>query len=71
MTGPQNHETRAKHVNRTWAPRCDEYLFVSSTKIPGLPSLAVNVTESRDTLWGKTKAAFQYIWDCYDARILC
>lgn len=71
MTSPQSYEKRAIHVNKTWAPRCDESLFVSSIKIPDLPSVAVNVTESHDMLWGKTKAAFQYIWGCYNAKIYC
>ena len=31
-----------------------------------LPTLKINVNEDiRDTLWGKTKKAFQYVYDNY------
>lgn len=63
FTMPANHETKAKHVQMTWAKRCNEYVFISSKRDDGLGSVDVtNGTESRNILWGKTKQAFLYAY---------
>lgn len=63
MTNPKNHRTKARHVKRTWGKRCNKLLFMSTKEDEELNSIALPVSEGRNHLWAKTKAAFQYIYD--------
>ncbi|ODM86823.1 Glycoprotein-N-acetylgalactosamine 3-beta-galactosyltransferase 1 [Orchesella cincta] len=62
MTAPENHETRAIHVKRTWGKRCDKLLFMSTSSDSNLPAIKLDEAEEGiDNLWLKTKGAFRYI----------
>lgn len=73
MTWPENHEAKARHVKATWGKRCDVLLFMSTAADDSLPTVVLNGSssssslrlEGRDKLWGKTKAAFRYVYSNY------
>lgn len=63
LTTPKNHEKRAVHVKNTWGKRCNKLLFMSTEHDKSIDSIALNVSvDSPSTTWGKTKRAFQYIY---------
>ncbi|XP_005999516.2 glycoprotein-N-acetylgalactosamine 3-beta-galactosyltransferase 1 isoform X2 [Latimeria chalumnae] len=61
MTGPQNLQTKAKHVKATWAQHCNKVLFMSSTDDKDFPAIGLDTKEGRDQLYWKTIKAFQYV----------
>ncbi|KAH8403028.1 hypothetical protein KR222_003393 [Zaprionus bogoriensis] len=63
MTTPENHQTKAIHVKRTWGKRCNQLIFMSTTEDQELNAVALPIAEGRDKLWGKTKEAFKYIYE--------
>lgn len=65
MTNPNNHEKKARHVKATWGRRCNVLLFMSSRKDPSLPTVALDLVESRNNLWAKTKASFREVYNNY------
>ncbi|XP_069114352.1 glycoprotein-N-acetylgalactosamine 3-beta-galactosyltransferase 1-like [Argopecten irradians] len=62
MTGPNNIDSKARHVKATWGQRCNKLIFMSSEEVKDLPAVALPVKEGRDNLWAKTKEAFKYIY---------
>ncbi|CAH1394523.1 unnamed protein product [Nezara viridula] len=65
MTSPSNHKKKAQHIKATWGPRCNVLLFMSSVEDKELGSIALPVSEGRNSLWAKTKAAYQHVYDHY------
>jgi len=63
MTNPKNIYNKARHVKVTWGKRCNKLLFMSSKENSFLPAVGLDVSEGREHLWGKTKAAFKYVYD--------
>lgn len=63
MTSPSNIHSKARHVKATWGKRCNVLLFMSSEQEDSLPAIGLDISEGRDYLWGKTRKAFQYIYD--------
>ncbi|KAL3311795.1 Core 1 synthase, glycoprotein-N-acetylgalactosamine 3-beta-galactosyltransferase, 1, partial [Cichlidogyrus casuarinus] len=61
LTQPKN-SLKARMINTTWAPLCDEYVFVTGNEtIPELPCLKVPVIESRKTLMAKTAFMIRHL----------
>ncbi|XP_055316508.1 glycoprotein-N-acetylgalactosamine 3-beta-galactosyltransferase 1-like [Sitodiplosis mosellana] len=66
LTTPKNHRTRAIHVKRTWGQRCNKLIFMSTRYDKSLDSVALNVSGDNPAVtWGKTKRAFQYVYQHY------
>jgi glycoprotein-N-acetylgalactosamine 3-beta-galactosyltransferase len=62
MTSPASVNTKARHIKVTWGRRCNTLLFMSSVNEPTLPAVGLNVSDGYEHLWGKTRAAFKYIY---------
>ncbi|CAD6995920.1 glycoprotein-N-acetylgalactosamine 3-beta-galactosyltransferase 1 [Ceratitis capitata] len=67
MTTPNNHKTKAIHVRRTWGRRCNRLLFVTSQADEDLGETLVisEVEDKYETIWAKTRLAFEQIYHKY------
>lgn len=63
LTTPNNHISRAIPVKQTWGQHCNKLIFMSSKEDRILNTVVMNITsDSPDKSWGKTKQAFQYVY---------
>lgn len=65
MTYPQHHNNTDHYIERTWGKRCNKLVFVSSQPVKGFDTIVLNFNETRDILWAKTRAGFQYLHEHY------
>uniref|UniRef100_A0A3P9LYP6 N-acetylgalactosaminide beta-1,3-galactosyltransferase n=1 Tax=Oryzias latipes TaxID=8090 RepID=A0A3P9LYP6_ORYLA len=63
MTGPENLESRARHVRATWSRHCNIVVFMSSVGDPDFPTVGLDTKEGRDQLYWKTIRAFHYVYE--------
>lgn len=65
MTYSENHKTKATHVKKTWGRQCNKLVFISDQHDEELGAVALPSTKGHSFLWGKTKEAFQYVYNHY------
>ena len=63
MTGPDNLPIKGKPVKETWGKRCNVLLLMSSKDDPSFPAIGLDVSEGRNQLWRKTRAAWDYVYE--------
>jgi len=64
MTTPENHMSRAVHVQATWGRRCNVLLFVTEKDDVGaLSVMKVDVKTGREHLTAKTMSAFDHLYE--------
>ncbi|KAF8567530.1 hypothetical protein P879_08681 [Paragonimus westermani] len=68
ITTMPSNIVKAIAVKRTWARRCDQYLFISSEHTSDLPSVAAVSGEGRHLLWNKTKFALTYLYKHFGGK---
>ncbi|XP_030623557.1 glycoprotein-N-acetylgalactosamine 3-beta-galactosyltransferase 1-A [Chanos chanos] len=60
MTGPNNLQSKARHIKATWSRHCNLVLFMSSEENRDFPTVGLGTGEGRDQLYWKTIRAFHY-----------
>ena len=64
MTTPENHMSKAVHIQATWGRRCTKLIFVTEKDDVGaLNAVRVEVETGREHLTAKTMSAFQHIYE--------
>ncbi|XP_017017731.1 glycoprotein-N-acetylgalactosamine 3-beta-galactosyltransferase 1-like [Drosophila kikkawai] len=62
LTIPENHETKAAAVKRTWGRRCNKLIFISSQEDKELGAINVHILEKRRYVFRKVRKAIKYVY---------
>ncbi|KAH8418775.1 hypothetical protein KR222_002162 [Zaprionus bogoriensis] len=65
LTHPHQYEKVVRSIRQTWGRRCNKLIVFSSRRqasVPGVHTVALNISEGYNLLWGKTKAAFRHVY---------
>lgn len=65
MTYSENHKFKAANVKKTWGRQCNKLVFISDQHDEELGAVALPTSKGHSFLWGKTKQAFQYVYNHY------
>lgn len=66
ITSPKDHMSKAFIVKATWGKRCDVLVFISSEMDPRLPAMDLKLgNDTYNTIWGKTREGFKFVYDKY------
>ncbi|KAH8334314.1 hypothetical protein KR059_008781 [Drosophila kikkawai] len=68
LTWPKNYLYGVKAISETWGRHCNRVIYYSQSRLSGVQgaeTVALNVSDERNKLWGKTKAAFRHAYRHY------
>ncbi|KAH8238801.1 hypothetical protein KR038_000819 [Drosophila bunnanda] len=68
LTWPKGYMHGVKSISETWGRHCNRVLYYSQSRLSGVEgaeTVALNVSDERNMLWGKTKAAFRHAYRHY------
>ncbi|KAH8279736.1 hypothetical protein KR054_003729 [Drosophila jambulina] len=68
LTWPKKYTNGVRAVSETWGRHCNRVIYYSQSRLSGVEgaeTVALNVSDERNSLWGKTKAAFSHAYKQY------
>ncbi|XP_017097239.2 uncharacterized protein [Drosophila bipectinata] len=71
LTWSKNYMKGMKAISETWGRHCNRVIYYSNSSrinMAGVETVALNISDSYDTLWGKTRAAFHHAYMHYHSE---
>ncbi|KAH8393672.1 hypothetical protein KR200_009333 [Drosophila serrata] len=68
LTWPKGYMHGVKSISETWGRHCNRVIYYSKSRLSGVEgaeTVALNVSDERNKLWGKTKASFRHAYEHY------